>query len=100
MTIGEEIELATDGDVGPLVVGYAAVVDGWGGDLALVPGSIMEMEQDPLGRTYSGLIIKLRSEKRGEVNGVVPEPIQPGTKVSALILDFTRASQILRAVRG
>lgn len=74
---GNEVELVTmDGTL----IGYANVVDGWLGDLARVPASLLEMEASYLHRTYSGLVIGLRSH--------YGDPIQPDLPVTALILDF------------
>ena len=74
---GEEVQLeGTRGE--PL--GRAVVADAWAGDLALLPGSILEMEQNPLHRTYSGLIVGLRGAYR-------VDDLTPNSKVTAYILD-------------
>lgn len=85
---GEEIALVGPDDK---PVAYAKAADLWVGDLALIPASILEMEQNPLHRTYSGLIMGLRGllSLAGE-----PPTIEPTSKVTALILDFTRTSLI------
>jgi hypothetical protein len=65
------------------VLGIAIARDCWCGDLALIPASVLEMEQNPLHRTYSGLIMGLRAvSKDGD------PPLAPDSKVTALVLDF------------
>ena len=85
---GEEVALIGADDK---PVGYAKAADCWVGDLALIPGSLLEMDQNPLHRTYSGLIMGLRGQLAlaGE-----PTDLEPSAKVTALILDFTRASLV------
>lgn len=85
---GEEVALIGPDD---RPVAYAKAADLWIGDLALIPASILEMEQNPLHRTYSGLIMGLRGllVLAGE-----PDQIEPTSKVTALILDFTRTNLI------
>lgn len=88
LTPGEEVALIGADDK---PVGYARAADCWVGDLALIPASILEMDQNPLHRTYSGLIMGLRGQLAlaGE-----PTTLEPTAKVTALILDFTRASLV------
>lgn len=69
--------------------GVAAAADIWNGDLALVPGSLLEMEHDPLCRTYSGLVMGLRCAYRDAV-------IEPGSNVTVIVLDLVAPSSILR----
>lgn len=82
---GEELEVGEPD--GPLL-GYAKAVDIWNGDLALVPASIVEMEHEPLCRSYSGLVMGLRMVYQGE-------PIKPETNVTALILEWIRPAKRL-----
>jgi len=86
LAAGEEVAL-----IGPegKPIGYAKAADCWCGDLALIPASILEMEQNPLQRTYSGLIMGLRAQMA--LDGSDGE-LKPTNKVTALILDFTRAN--------
>lgn len=66
-------------------LGVGIARDCWAGDLALIPASVLEMEQNPLHRTYSGLIMGLRAtSKDGD------PPLAPTTKVTALVIDFVR----------
>jgi len=74
-------------DVKGNLLGVAEFKDAWIGDLALIPASLLEMDQNPLHRTYSGLIMGLRTS--GEYEWIAPE-----TKVTCLILDFKRTSKI------
>lgn len=78
---GDEVEMV---DATGQTLGYAIASDCWAGDLALIPASILEMEQNALHRTYSGLIMGLRAVSDGQA------PIEPSTKVTALVLDFAR----------
>lgn len=70
--------------------GVATAADIWNGDLALVPGSLLEMEHDPLCRTYSGLVLGLRMAYREKT-------VAPDSNVTVIVLDFLKPSQILRA---
>lgn len=74
---GDEVELL---DKMGGVIGYATVADGWLGDLARVPASIVEMEASYLHRSYSGLIMGLRAH--------YGDPVKPDMPVTALILNF------------
>jgi hypothetical protein len=85
---GEEVALIGPDD---RPVAYAKAADLWVGDLALIPASILEMEQNPLHRTYSGLIMGLRGLLllAGEADTVAPT-----SKVTAIIFDFSRGSLV------
>lgn len=83
---GTECELYGPDDK---LIGIAEVKDAWLGDLAVIPASILEMEQNPLHRTYSGLIMGMRTCGVGKW-------VSPETKVMCLILDFKRPSKIIR----
>lgn len=83
---GEEVALIGKDDK---PIGYAKAADCWCGDLALVPASVLEMEQNPLQRTYSGLIMGLRAQMA--LDGSDGD-LTPNHKITALILDFTRSS--------
>lgn len=85
---GEEVALIGPDD---RPVAYAKAADLWVGDLALIPASILEMEQNPLHRTYSGLIMGLRALLA--LAGEDPT-LGPNSKVTAIIFDFTRTSLI------
>lgn len=41
-------------------LGFVMTRDCWSGDLAQIPASVLEIEQNPANRTYSGLILSLR----------------------------------------
>lgn len=75
-------ERVTVKDNGGRTLGTAVAQDLWRGDLAACPGSIMEMNADPLGRTYSGLVMQLRIENP-KLN------VTPDSDVVALVMDFT-----------
>lgn len=75
---GDVVELS---DRQGKTIGQATVVDGWHGDLARVPASVLEMEASWLHRTYSGLVMGLRAH--------YGDPVQPDLPVTALILDRT-----------
>lgn len=81
---GDQIELV---DAEGKVLGVADVADGWTGDLARVPASVLEMVHDPLMRTFSGLIVGLRI--------FYGDPIEPSVVVSAMVLDFARTTRII-----
>jgi len=89
---GEEVELM---DPAGNVRGYAKVTDLWMGDLALMPASVVEMEQNPLHRTYSGLILGLKC-----MDGSKADLVQPGMVVTALVFSGYRKSTILKSVRN
>lgn len=74
---GETIQMVTPGGE---LIGSALARDAWVGDLARIPAAILEMEQNALHRTYSGLIMGLRA--------VGTELLEPSSKVVALILDY------------
>lgn len=74
---GEDVELA---DAQGNVIAHANVADGWQGDLARVPASVLEMEASALHRTYSGLIMGLRA--------YYGDPVKSNMPITVLILDF------------
>lgn len=83
------------GGISGEVLGYARVADLWVGDLALIPASILEMEQAPLSRFYSGLITWLRIDVASGPGKKMPAPVKPDDKVTAIILDFSNKRLVL-----
>jgi len=67
----------------------ARVADCWRGDLAAVPAAILEMEQEPLARTYSGLFTHLQVRNPSLT-------VVPGTPVTAVIFNDVRPHQRLK----
>lgn len=83
--IGDEVELVSNSGS---FLGVAKVADFWVGDLAVVPASLLEIEHDPLARTYSGAVFALRGRYRDR-------EITPESKVTVIVLDFLRSTQLM-----
>lgn len=82
---GVEVVLADAKTETPIAV--AEVENVWRGPLHLVPGLMLEMEHDPLCRTFSGLVACLQ--------GIYGPPIMVEMPVSVLVLRVKRSSLVL-----
>jgi len=84
---GEEIQLV---DMNDQDLTYAEVVNAWSGPLIHIPASILEMANDPLQRTFSGVFMHLAA-RREKAETVIDDE----TIVTALILR-PKASTLIR----
>lgn len=82
--VGEEVYLADAKTETPMAV--AEVENVWRGPLHLVPALMLEMEHDPLCRTFSGLVACLQ--------GIYGPPVTVEMPVSVLILRVKRSTLI------
>lgn len=73
--------------------GVAKITGHWNGPLDLVPGSLLELMHDPLGRTFSGLIWIMRIVYPGE-------PILPTSNVTVLVLEKIRDRVVVVPKKG
>lgn len=76
MTLGDEVELF-DHEAGGQR-GTAKVLDIWVGRVDRLPSSLLELEHDPLARTFSGLMVSLA--------GAYGRMVEPHEFVTALVL--------------
>jgi len=81
----EEVVLADAKTETPIAV--AEVENVWRGPLHLVPAFLLEMEHDPLCRTFSGLVSCLQ--------GIYGPPVTVEMLVSVLVLRVKRTSRVL-----
>jgi hypothetical protein len=81
---GEEIQLV---DRNGQEICYAEVLDMWGGPLGHVPAMLLEMNQDPLQRTFTGLHTALMLQSQN--------PVPPDTPISIVIIR-PKVSTIIR----
>ena len=82
---GMEVVLADDKTETPIAV--AEVENVWRGPLHLLPALMLEMEHDPLCRTFSGLVACL--------HGIYGPPVTVEMPVTALVLRVTRTSLVV-----
>ncbi len=81
---GEEIQLV---DSNGQEICYAEVLDKWGGPLGYAPAMLLEMNQDPLQRTFTGLHTALML--------VSQEPVLTMAEITILVIR-PKVSTILR----
>ena len=81
---GEEIQLV---DRNGQEICYAEVLDKWGGALGHVPALLLEMNQDPLQRSFTGLHTHLMLQSQ--------TPVLPDAMISLLIIR-PKVSTIIR----